>query len=133
MTTSRLMRWGIFSSLILLFVVGQAGLALAHANLIRSEPTAGAVLPQSPARVLLEFSENLDLNTSSVELTDAKSQVVVKGPGQTDPASPRLLTLPLPALPDGVYSAVWQARSAADGHFTKGSVSFSVGVSAPRA
>jgi copper transport protein len=133
MKTSRWLRWGTVSTLILLFVVGQAGLALAHANLVRSEPVAGAVLSQAPARVLLEFSENLDLNTSSVELTDVKSQVVVKGPGETDPASPRMLMLPLPALPDGVYSAVWQARSAADGHFTQGSVSFSVGVSAPRA
>ena len=41
MKTPRLMRWAIFSSLILLFVIGQACLALAHANLVRSEPAAG--------------------------------------------------------------------------------------------
>ena len=121
------------SFILLLALLGSAQLALAHANLVRSDPAAGAVLPQSPAIVTLEFSEDLDLSFSNVHLTDAGSQVVVKGPGATDPAAPRRLRLPLPPLPNGVYSAVWQARSAADGHLTTGSVGFSVGVAAPRA
>ncbi len=118
---------------LMLALLSPAGLALAHANLVRSDPAAGAVLAQSPSMVTLEFSEDLDLSFSNVHLTDAKSQVIVKGPGVTDPATPRILKLPLPALPDGVYSAVWQARSAADGHVTVGSVGFSVGAAAPRA
>ncbi len=133
MKTHSLRRWGIIAILSVAVAIGQVGLALAHANLVRSDPAAGAVLAQAPASVMLEFSEDLDLKTSSVQLVDGKSQVVVKGPGTTDPASPRMLTLPLPSLPDGIYSAVWLARSAADGHVTQGSVGFSVGASAPRA
>jgi copper transport protein len=127
-----LLRWVSWLVLVLT-LAGPAGLALAHANLVRSDPVAGAVLAQAPTMITLEFSEDLDLRFSNVHLTDGSAQVVVNGPGTTDPAAPRLLRLPLPSLSNGVYSAVWQARSAADGHLTTGSVGFSVGAAAPRA
>ena len=62
-----------------------------------------------------------------MRLVDASFQTVVAGPGTINPAQPRVLTLDLPALPDGVYAAVWQARSATDSHLTNGAISFSVG------
>jgi copper transport protein len=103
----------------------------AHANLVRSDPPAGAVLPKAPQVVVLEFSEDLDAHFSKVKLVDASSQVVVEGPGAVDPAAPRVLHLDLPPLQQGSYSAIWQARSAMDGHVTEGSVGFSVGAASP--
>ncbi len=103
------------------------GSALAHANLVRSVPARGAVLANAPHTVILEFTENLDPQFSQVQLIAANGQVVAPGPGTIDPNAPRVMRLVLPALPDGTYSAVWQTHSAADGHFTSGSVGFSVG------
>ena len=87
--------------------------ALAHAELVQSSPEQGETLAQSPTTITLEFSEDLDPNFSKVRLVDSSFQTVVAGPGTINPAQPRVMTLDLPALPDGVYAAVWQARSAA--------------------
>jgi copper transport protein len=114
-------------------IMGPAGPVLAHANLVRSEPAAGAVLPQAPDTLLLEFSETPDPGFSSVQLLDAAAQVVVKGPGVIDPSNPKVLRLALGRLPDGTYSAVWKVRSKVDGHVTNGTVGFSVGLSSPPA
>lgn len=114
----------IAGSLLILWSPGQV---LAHANLVRSVPAAGATLAQQPAAVALEFSEDLDPNFSTVALFDANGQVVVEGPGTIDPAAPRILRLALTSLPEGGYSAVWRVRSAVDGHVTTGSVGFSFG------
>ncbi len=113
-----------------LWIVSPAG---AHANLVRSVPSAGAVLAQSPPEIVLEFSEDLEPAVTKVELLDANGQVIVPGPGIIDPSAPRVLRLKLDALPDGVYSAVWRVRSAVDGHIMNGSVGFSIGETSPAA
>jgi copper transport protein len=126
-------RWPTALLLAMLLSIWPAAMALAHANLVKSDPASGSVLVQPPQAVVLEFSENIDPGFSTVQLLDAQSSIVVRGPGTVDPAQPRLLHLSLPVLPDGVYSAAWKVRSAADGHVTQGIVSFSVGVTSPLA
>jgi methionine-rich copper-binding protein CopC len=111
-------RWQAALLVTMLISIWPAAIALAHANLINSDPASGSVLAQPPEAVVLEFSENLDPGFSTVKLLDAQS---------------RMLRLSLPSLPDGVYSAAWKVRSAADGHVTQGIVSFSVGVASPLA
>jgi copper transport protein len=105
----------------------------AHANVVRSIPAAGAVLDQSPTAIILEFSEDLDPGFTRVELFDESGGLVSAGPGTIDPQAPRVLRLEIHPLPQGTYSAVWRARSAADGHVTEGSVGFSIGASSPPA
>jgi methionine-rich copper-binding protein CopC len=102
--------------------------AEAHASLVRSEPPAGVSLATAPQAVVLEFSEDLDPSFSAVQLLNGSSQVVNPGPGMIDPTAPRVLRLALAVLPQDSYTAVWKARSAADGHITRGSVPFGVGV-----
>ncbi|MDQ2995866.1 MAG: CopD family protein [Chloroflexota bacterium] len=102
----------------------------AHATLVRSAPTAGALLERSPTAVVLEFSEDLDPAFSAVQFRNGKNQIVEPGPGVIDPATPRVLRLTLPDLPKDSYTAIWKSRSAADGHITNGSVPFGVGVAA---
>jgi copper transport protein len=118
--------------IILLFVVALvlvlARPAEAHATLVRSTPAAGALLDTAPPAVVLEFSENLDPSFSTVQLRNGADQIVNAGPGVIDPAAPRVVRLPLAALPKDSYTAVWKVRSADDGHVTEGSVPFGVGV-----
>ena len=107
--------------------------AKAHASLMRSIPDAGAMLAVPPPEVVLEYTEELDPVATKVDLFDLNGQVVIPGPGVIDPSARHILRLKIDTLPDGVYSAVWRARSAVDGHVTNGSVGFSVGEGSPLA
>ena len=102
----------------------------AHANLVKSEPPAGALLQTAPKELVLEFSEELDPSFSRVQLYNGKNQVVNAGPGVIDAATPTIMRLALGKLPNDSYTALWRSRSAADGHITEGSVPFGVGVAA---
>ena len=102
----------------------------AHANLVRSDPPAGAALAESPPAITLTYSEDLDPTYTHVQLVDSSGGLVVGGPGVIPPGAPRILQLDLVPLPAGIYSAVWQARSAIDGHETQGIVGFTVGLAA---
>jgi copper transport protein len=100
----------------------------AHANLVRSEPAAGALLQTAPKELVLEFSEELDTSFSRAQLFNSKNQIVNAGPGVVDPSAPRILRLALLDLPKDSYTAIWRSRSAVDGHIAQGSVPFGVGV-----
>jgi len=104
--------------------------AAAHATLVRSEPAAGALLDTSPPSLTLDFSEDLDPAFSQAQLFDSQNQLVEPGPGEIDPAAPRVLRLILPDLPQGSYTALWRVRSLADGHITQGNLPFGIGVAA---
>ena len=116
----------------LAFAIGLALLgfstAEAHANLVRSDPPAGALLAAAPKEVVLEFSEELDPSFSRVQLFNSNNQLVDAGPGVIDPVEPRVLHLALGKLPNDSYTAIWRVRSAVDGHVSRGSVPFGVGV-----
>ncbi len=99
----------------------------AHANLVRSDPERGAILPVAPKVITMEFSEALDPQLSQIQLLDSRGQVLVKAPGRVDPSNAKVMQLDLPPLPAGAFTAVWQTHSAADGHFANGTVGFSVG------
>src|SRR5690348_9858433 len=103
---------------------------LAHADLVRSQPAAGALLDTAPKELVLEFSEGLDPAFSRVQLYNSKNQVINPGPGTIDPATPTIMRLALGDLPKDSYTALWRSRSAADGHVTEGGVPFGVGVAA---
>lgn len=117
--------------LFVFYLLIPATTASAHANLVVSTPENGALLQDQPSVMSLEFSEDLDPGVSRVRLLNAISAPVVNGPGEIDPDNPRVLKLDLPTLPDGSYIAVWQVKSAVDGHITNGTVSFSIGKSDP--
>jgi copper transport protein len=114
-------------------VLGIAIPARAHASLERSVPKSGEILLESPSEIILEFNEDLDPTASEVELYDGSGKVVVPGPGVIDASEPLILRLKTETLPDGVYSAIWHVRSAVDGHFTNGTVGFSIGLASPQA
>ena len=102
--------------------------ARAHANLVRSEPAAGASLATTPVELRLEFSEALDPSFTRVQLFDSHNVMVNVGPGVIDRARPTILRLPVQPLPNDSYTALWRTRSAVDGHITEGSIPFGIGV-----
>jgi copper transport protein len=102
--------------------------AAAHAELESSNPSAGVVLDQAPAQVIIVFTEPPDLAFSSVTVFNAGGQEMQTG-ATVEGDAPRSLSVPLPAdLPDGVYTVSWTVTSSSDGHSTLGSFAFGVGV-----
>lgn len=99
----------------------------AHASLLRSDPLPNATLDQAPAEIRLTFSEPLEPGYSRITLLNSLGERVSTSPASIDPADQHQLVLVPGELPTGVYTAAWQALSAADGHTTQGTLSFGVG------
>ncbi len=107
-----------------------AGAALAHANLVRSQPAANAVLKAPPAEVRLWFSEPVEPGFSQVQLYDRTGREIAGlGALRLDPADNKqvVVSLPQAALGPSIYTVSWRVLSAADGHVTAGAFAFAVG------
>ena len=103
------------------------GRVLAHAQLVASSPGAGGIVPESPDEIRLIFSEPLESQVTSVDVTDLNGAPVLTRAGEVDPADPFALVVPSPDLADGVYLLTWRTLSAADGHVAEGFFNFGVG------
>ena len=99
--------------------------ALAHADLRASEPAEGAVLPASPDRIALFFTE--PMRVTSLRLLDEAGQerpLRREGP-RTGAVAEARASLP-GLLPPGAYRVEYRGLSA-DGHVVGGAVRFRVG------
>ncbi len=100
---------------------------MAHANYVKSNPSSDARLAKSPSEVRVTFSESPDPKGSDIAVLDTsgvrKNGATVESAG--DDAN--TLRVSVPALPDGGYLVSWSARSAVDGHETKGAFAFVIG------
>ena len=129
---SRFRPFFLFCILMLLAWVGATPVQ-AHALLERSIPDANAMLTRAPAQVELYFSEAVAPKLSKISVLDANGKAVDAGDSRVDPADGTHLAVTLQPLSDGVYTVVWNAISAADGHQTSGSFPFAVGNVDPNA
>jgi len=108
----------------LLFSAGPfSGLALAHNQLLKTEPAAHAALKVTPARVEFWFGEKPDLSVT---------KIVVKGPaglietGPAHPVSEKVIAVDFKGkLAAGEYTVSWQTAGD-DSHISKGEFSFTV-------
>ncbi len=98
----------------------------AHSNLVRSDPPPNSVLPASPKQVTLVFTEEVEPQFSEASVLDATGRKVDKG-YSVDSKDHRVMIVGLPELQAGVFTVVWKALSAVDGHATSGSFPFGVG------
>ena len=105
------------------------GAALAHANLVRSEPASNANLDQAPPQVRLWFSERPEAKLTQVQVFDGQRKEVETGAPAVAGSDPLSLVEQLrPGLPQGVYTVSWKTTSAVDGHVTGGAFAFGIGV-----
>lgn len=110
----------LLSGLLLLLT---APAAAAHAELVRTDPRDGAVLPTSPAAVTLTFDEAVTLAPHAVRVVDATGAPVRTEVSGHD----AVVSARLPGeLTEGTYVVTWRVISD-DGHPVAGSFSFSVG------
>lgn len=104
--------------------------AWAHARLVQTEPPAGAALEQSPRELRLYFSEAVEPKFSEIALYDAQGVAREGVSFVLDSQDQKILIVQPPTLPVGTYTVVWKVLSAADGHVSKGSFAFGVGMPA---
>jgi len=104
-----------------LLALGLSGSALAHAELVESDPADGETI-ETPAKLTATFSEELVVDGSNVIVRNEAGQEVARGAvGEETEA----MVVELAALPAGDYVARWTARGD-DGHVTRGEIRFSV-------
>jgi copper transport protein len=126
MGAARVLTTLVLAALVLLG--GPVSVALAHAELASSVPSAGTSVSQSPSTIVLTFTENPDPARSLVRVLDGKGQTVPGGsPVEAVPGKPLELQVSLSsALAKGVYSVNWRSVSAVDGHVGSGAFVFGV-------
>ena len=101
--------------------------ALAHANLVDTQPTDRAVLTRAPARVVVRFDDVVRVAPGNAAVRNGGGSVLADRAS----AQGRSLVLPLRrALRRGDYSVRWSAVSD-DGHVVQGVLAFSVGTGRP--
>ncbi|HZI42322.1 MAG TPA: copper resistance protein CopC [Gemmatimonadaceae bacterium] len=122
---SRVRRVAIVAVIIVASLAGVRGVLYAHAMLVSAEPPADSVVPASPRRVRLLFSEQLEPTLASISLIGGDGRATklhVAG----DPYDVDALIAPIADLAPGAYRVAWHVVSA-DGHPVGGSYLFWVG------
>lgn len=113
-------------ALLLWFSPLLAGVAAAHALLVRSDPPANAVLTAPPGEVRLWFSEAVTPGLSTAVVVDPGNHEVDNHDAHVNPGNPQEIDVTLPPLKPGQYVVAWVTVSAADGHRVGGSFIFAI-------
>jgi copper transport protein len=98
----------------------------AHATLLKSSPTAGAALSESPAAIQAWFSEEVAVKGSVMRLYDSADKVLATGGVDLNDKNHESMKVIPPLLTPGVYQVRWHAISADDNHVTEDVFRFSV-------
>ncbi|WP_162599868.1 copper resistance CopC/CopD family protein [Nocardioides solisilvae] len=122
----------LLAALLLLLAGSSASLALAppawaHAQLVGTDPAEGAVLPEAPESVTLEFSEPVRLTGRRPTTYDARGTVVDSSATASGSTLEVVLEEPLAR---GTHLVTWLVVSD-DGHPVSGTLTFSVGERSP--
>ena len=100
--------------------------ANAHALLARADPPINASLRESPTRITLFMTEQLQRSHSSVQVLDSAGQRLDIGDTEFSDAVPTQMSVRVLKLEPGVYTVAWETLSEVDGHTWTGSYVFSV-------
>jgi copper transport protein len=115
-------------ALLLVFIAALAlpASAFAHAALLKTDPSASAVLDKAPTHVALTYSEAVEPRFAIVSVTDAAGKQETDGAPARSATNPDELDVPLKRVSEGWYLVFWRVISA-DGHPVRGAFTFAVG------
>lgn len=108
-------------------LVVQSQDAEAHANIVRSEPAANSTLDASPERITIWFTEPMETGFSEIRVLNSAGARMDNGDSVVDANDLTVMSVSLPALPNGTYTVAWRNLSTIDGHSLRGAFIFSVG------
>jgi len=114
----------IFLGMMATAALSMSGAVFAHAHLKSAFPAINGVATNSPANLVLKFSEGLNIHFTGVKLLNGKHQPVKTGAALLSDSDDKAMVVPLPdVLAKGKYTVEWHALSK-DGHKTKGHYTF---------
>ena len=120
------MRRGALVAIVAAAALAAPASAWAHAALLRTTPSASAVLNGAPKEVAMTYSEAVEPRFAVVSITDAAGRPVAAGPPDRSPANPDTLVTKLKPIGEGWYLVYWRVISA-DGHPVRGAFTFALG------
>jgi len=121
---SRVTRLALLVCGALIWLIGSlisAPAAVAHAELLSSDPADGARLSAAPTHVTMTFSEGIAIHDCSVR-ADGREVPIHQPPGQADVLVADLTGVH--AAPGGRLELDWRSVSSDDGHIANGSIGF---------
>src|SRR6476646_1287884 len=99
----------------LLALLVSPNLALAHSQLLGSNPPAGAVLDSPPSQIELAYSEGVGLEFSTIKLYDRTRAELPLGPPAHIAGDATRFGAGIPTtLGPGIYTVVWRIVSGVD-------------------
>ena len=107
------------------FLLASAGAALAHAFPTTTNPPVGSTLKTAPHEVVINYTEGIIPNFSSLEVVHASGGRVDRDDAHLGPAGAKQFVVDLGPLPPATYKVIWHATSV-DTHKTQGSFNFTV-------
>jgi copper transport protein len=107
----------------LLFI---ASPALAHAELLSSDPAPGAVVDAAPKNITLVFSEPIEISLGAIRVFDGTGAEVSVGPSHHPGGHTEQVQVSVGALAGGSYVVDWRVVSA-DSHPVHAAYTFQVG------
>ena len=110
-----------------LALLASAPAAMAHTVFDGSNPADGSVVAAAPDHVELNFSQDVGLSFTQIQLVDAAGHGFPGLVASIDPTRPNGLIVALPPLPRQTYRLSFQTRDPVDLHRTSSSVVFGVG------
>ena len=106
--------------------------AYAHPVVIDSSPKQFQSLEESPDKVIVFFSEAIELQYSQISIIDSEGNRVDDGKAEYYKGDTSTISTNIKEdLPKGTYTINTKVLSAVDGHVVDGSVVFSVGEGVP--
>jgi copper transport protein len=125
MITRRLARFLAVAALVGAILIATAAPAWAHASLVSSNPADGATVATSPPALTLTFSEAVEIQLGSIQVSSCTGARVDVGPAHHTKSDSEIAAT-LPALTPGQYLVSWRVISA-DSHPVHGAYYFAVG------
>ncbi len=102
------------------------GQALAHAELLSTDPAAGTVLDTAPEHITLSFSEPVEISLGAIRLFDGDGASVEVGAASHPGGADTAVRVEIGSIPNGSYVVDWRVVSA-DSHPVQGAFTFQVG------
>ena len=120
----RITRLVVAAFVLMMVFAGAVSPASAHAVLIDTEPKSGAILTDSPERIVLTFNEQVGTSFSSIRVLDSEGNE--RSASKAQRVDPERVGVEAPTLGDGTFIVIWRVVSA-DGHPVEGSFTFQIG------
>lgn len=117
--------YGIFAVTFTTAAILTSPVALAHATLKNSTPSAGTFIDAAPKEISLTFNEKVEQAFSNITVADGAGKAVATEKAKVDDVNPAILRLAVPPLSAGTYTVTW-AVAGHDGHRRKGDFKFTV-------